>query len=268
MAATLTKPNWSSVTRTTASVQYSVTGYSLPSDETTKWSDTALATGATWTQIRTVTKYSNIKYKWDFGSTTASGTYNFSITAGQAKQISAKVTITCTKTVTRQTRTNTREYIEGTPAEGTPGEEGYKPATPGKWGNWQGWSSPSDLSSSTSTHTIASNVSTNTITVYGRPLEFSWGSGVATDKTIQVSAGLSATKWNTLVERTEQRTNWKNQSGGANYSTAEVSSGNLVRASTYNILANALGVSTVTGGSGGTIITAQVFINLQTAVNS
>lgn len=267
MAATLTKPSWRDVTRTTASVDYSVSGYSLPSNDTTAWSGSAPSSGGTWTQTRTVTTYKNIEYEWDFGSTRASGTHDFSISAGQAKSISASVEVTCTRTITRQSRTNTREWIEGTPAQGTPGQEGYVPATPGKWGSWQGWSDASDTSSSSTTYTIA-NVSTNTITVYGRPSEFSWGSGVATDMTIEASSGLTASKWNTLVTRTEQHTNWKNQSGGANYSSAEVSSGDLVSASVYNVLANALGVNTVTGGSNGTIITAQVFINLQTAVNS
>ena len=97
------------------------------------------------------------------------------------------------------------------------------------------------------------------------------GSGVATDKTIQVSGGLSANKWNTLVARVKQRKNWENQSGGANYSDAEVSSGELVTAAKYNILARALGVSQVTAHTDrttGTLITADVFIALQTAVNA
>lgn len=270
MAATLTKPSWHDVTRTTASIDYNVSGYSLPSSNTTAWNGSAPSSGSTWTQTRTVTTYKNIKYEWSFGSTKASGTHNFNISAGQAKSISASVKVTCTKTVTKQSRTNTREWIEGTPASGTPGQEGYVPATPGKWGSWQGWSSASDISSSTSTYTIA-NVSTNTITVYGQPSQFSWGNGVASGNIIQVSIGLSASKWNTLVERTEQRTNWKNQSGGTDYSDAEVSSGELITAVKYNILAKALSVSQViahTKNTTGTLITASVFIALQTAVNS
>lgn len=109
---------------------------------------------------------------------------------------------------------------------------------------------------------------TNSLIFFTKPAEFTWGTGVALGQTIQCESGLSASKWNTLVIRTEQRTNWENQSGGASYPGAEVSSGELIKASKYNILADALGVSNVTGGKNGTLISASVFIALQTAVNA
>ena len=270
MAAKLTKPSWRNVTRTTAYIEYEASDYSLPNNNISTWKGSAPSFGSTWTQTRTVTTYKNIEYEWSFGSTKASGTYEFNISAGQAKSISASLKVNCTKTETEQSRINTREQIESTLESSTSEQDGYVSATPSKQDDWQGWSDASNISSSTSTYTIA-DVFTNEITVYGQPSQFSWGDGVASGNIIQVSAGLSASKWNTLVERIEQWTNWKNQSDGADYSDAEVSSGELVTAAKYNILARALGVSTVTAhtkNTTGTLITASVFIALQTAVNS
>lgn len=259
MPATLTKPSSSSINQTSVTVNYAVSGYSLPGGATTPWTGTAPTSGSTWRQTRKVTTYTRLAYSWSFGSTRQSGSHTFTnLSPGGSRQISATVTISCTKSEVTQTQTNTRQWI--------PGADG----APGKWGNWQGWSQPTSSAPSTSNHIIANNVSTNTIIVYTKPSEFYWGNGVAKDSIIQISGGLEASKWNELVTKTEQYANWKNQSGGASYSNAKASSGEIITANKYNILANALGISSVrqeTTNSTGDLITAAVFIALQTAVN-
>lgn len=195
---------------------------------------------------KTVISYSNRVWNWSFsdGSTasTQNPTHTFTgLTAGKANICDARLSVTCTKTVT-QTSWSTDN-------------EGKKTTT-----------------GPTTTTTIQSLGSdSDSITVYTKPTAFYWGAGVSQDSTIQTSNALSAASWNTLVTRVEERTNWINQENGANYSNAEVESNDLITAAAYNVLARALGVSTVTAhtkNTTGTLITARVFIALQTAVNS
>lgn len=94
-----------------------------------------------------------------------------------------------------------------------------------------------------------------------KPAQFNWGSGIASKQTIQ----LSATKWNQLVERTEQLVDWENQQTTTNYSYAKVNSKEIISAYKYNIIATVLGVSNVKTGD---LITAQAFIALQNAFNN
>ena len=260
-SAKLTKPDWSDVSRTSAHISYAASGFSLPSNVEGSWSITS-STTTSETQKKTSIEYSDLEYSWDFGSSRASGAHDFAISAGVGKSISATVTVTCTKTTINATQSRSRSYTPGKPAVGNPGEEGYEPAQPEEYGEWSDWSGDATKSSESY---LVGRVTSNTITVYGQPQAFSWSGNIAANQTIQSSYGLTASDWNILVTRAEQHTNWKNQSGGTSYSNANVTSGELISANKYNIIANALGVSGVTAGV--TIITASVFIALQTAVN-
>lgn len=272
MAVTLTKPAYTNVGEKTAHIKYQATGYSLPSTGYDSWSGSEPSSGSTWTQTRKVYSYSNLSYSWSFGSTSASGYNDFSISSGQVNTISATVTVFCTKTTSNQERHKTRSWIPGTPASGTPGEEGYKPATKGKWGNWSNWSTPTTTSTSTATHYLARRVSSNSIQVYAHPSEFDDWKNVKVNSIIESNTGLTAQSWNKLVTKTGQWKSWREQSNYyGNYSSANVSAGELISASKYNILAKALSVSQVTAPTDrttGTLITADVFIALQTAVNA
>ena len=184
--------------------------------------------------------------------------------AGSRGSVTGRLSATRSAKQKKEVYTRTRTRTKTT-------EKDDKGNTTTKYGEWSDWSEsgPRTTYSSASSKNLGS--ASDTLVFYTKPAEFSWGSGVDTDKTIQVSGGLSASKWNTLVARVEQRKNWENQSGGADYSDAEASSGELVTAAKYNILAKALSVSKVTAHTDrttGTLITADVFIALQTAVNA
>lgn len=258
--ATLTKPTSSSVTRSTATVKYAASGFSLPSTQTGDWVE-GTPSDTSQSRTRQVITYTDLKYSWSFGGTSASGSYNFSVTAGSAKNISATVTVTCTKTTTTQTSTRTRTY---TPASGTPGQEGYTPAS---YGTWSSWSTPTSGSSSSTTHTVGTATS-NTITVYGKPSAFSWGANVKEEETIQSSTGLSVTKWNELVTKTGQWVSWRNQGDYyGDYDSAKASSGDIIRAWQHETIRGALGAGGGTTNSGD-LITAEHFLRLETAINA
>lgn len=250
----LNKPSYSNVTRNTAKISCSAWDWPYPSDAGTT------TTGDDKNGSKTTISYSNTVWSWTFSdggtASTKEPTHTFSgLSAGAANTCRGTLSVKCTKTTTTTSwSTTTTSVATGKDENGnTIYEEKETKTTTGP---------------TTTTTTVSLGSASDSVVVYTKPAAFDWGSGVASDKTIQVSAGLSASKWNTLVTRTEQRTNWKNQSGGASYSGANVSSGELIKASKYNILANALGTSNVTGGENGTLISASIFIALQTAVNA
>lgn len=265
-------------TRNSATCNYSAgTGFSKPgTDFTTSYtfvpgslspSSPGLTDGVQTRRMEaTETKYGNFSYRWNFGSTSANGQHTFTgLTAGTSKRLSATVTVTCRKTVTKLTKVQRRTRTPGSPAvPDTDEKPGTPQKNPGVWSSWRDYGSVIRGTPTVTTVAATGSPKTFTLTVYAKPAEFLWGSGVSSNQTIQVSTGLSATKWNTLVERVEQRVNWQNQDGNANYSGAEVSSNELITAVKYNILASALGVSNVRVGD---LITSAVFIALQTAVN-
>ena len=236
-----------SASRSSVRFSYDGRGWNIPANEpehSSGWS-TITSTDTRQVQQKTVTQVV-------YDVTGCTTTWHWSFSGGNGGSSSVK-TGTCTRTRTKTT------------------EKDDKGNTTTKYGEWSDWSEsgPRTTYSSASSKNLGS--ASDTLVFYTKPAEFSWGSGVDTDKTIQVSGGLSASKWNTLVARVEQRKNWENQSGGADYSDAEASSGELVTAAKYNILARALGVSQVTAHTDrttGTLITASVFIALQTAVNA
>lgn len=212
----------------------------------------------------TTISYSNTIWSWTFSDGGTASTKNLThkftgLTAGSQNTCRGNLSVECTRTVTTKTwKTTIVKVPNGKDENGNPIYKDEKKKTTTTTGPT---SNPYSLGSAS-----------GSIIVYTKPAEFSWGSGVATDKTIQVSGGLSANKWNTLVTRVKQRKNWENRSSdGPNYSDAKVSPGELVTAAKYNILARALGVSQVTAHTDrttGTLITADVFIALQTAVNA
>lgn len=250
----LNKPSSSSVTRNTAKISCSAWDWPYPSDAgTTK-------TGDSKNGSETTISYSNTVWSWSFSdggsASTKQPTHTFSgLSAGSANTCRGTLSVKCTKTTTKTSWKTTTEKVQvGEDDNGKPIYEDKETTT--------------ITGPTTTTATVSLGSASDSVTVYTKPAAFDWGSGVASGNIIQVSAGLSASKWNTLVARTEQRTNWENQSGGASYSGAKVSSGELIKASKYNILANALGTSNVIGGANGTLISASIFIALQTAVNA
>ena len=247
----------SSATENTATIQYSASGFSLPSGSTGSWS------GGRPTDSKTDISYKDISYSWSFGASGRTGSYTSGgLTAGSSNQIFATVTVSCTRVVTNYTQNYTREWIdEVTDDEG-------KVVTPGHWGSWQ---ASGGVSSSSSQSSYSLGSASASLTVYTKPSTFAWGAGVAKGQTIQQSSGLSASKWNELVTKTEQRRNWINQSGTASYSTLKVKSGDLVTASLYNRMAQACDCSTRVSNDqdkNDSIIYASVFQDLANAVNN
>lgn len=257
-----------SASRSSVRIKYDGSGWYIPANESehsSGWS-TITSTDTRQVQQKTVTQVvydvagCTTTWHWSFSggnggsSSVKTGTITIGgMTAGSRGSVTGRLSATRSAKQKKEVYTRTRTR------------------TNTKYGEWSDWneSGPRTTYSSASSKNLGS--ASDTLVFYTKPAEFSWGSGVATDKIIQVSGGLSANKWNTLVARVKQRKNWENQSGGANYSDAEVSSGELVTAAKYNILARALGVSQVTAHTDrttGTLITADVFIALQTAVNA
>lgn len=268
-----------SASRSSVRIRYDGSGWYIPANEpeqSSGWSTTT-STDTRQVQQKTVTQVvydvagCTTTWHWSFsgGSGGSSSEKTGTISIG-GMNAGSKGSVTGRLSATRSAKKITKKYTRSRTRSKTTtkDEQGNEHTTYGEWSDWHE-SGPTTSTSSASSKNLGS--ASDTLVFYTKPAEFSWGSGVATDKTIQVSDGLSASKWNILVTRVEQRKNWENQSGGADYSDAEVSSGDLVTAAVYNILARALGVSTViahTKNTTGTLITASVFIALQTAVNS
>ena len=268
-----------SANRSSVRIRYNGDEGAIPSNEpeqSSGWS-TITSTDTRQVQQKTVTQVvyniagCTTTWHWSFsggnggsssektGTTTIGG-----MNAGSKDSVTGKFSaIRSAKKVTKKyTRSRTRSKTI------TKDEQGNVHTTYGDWSDWDE-SGPTTSTSSASSKNLGS--ASDTLVFYTQPAEFSWGSGVAADKIIQMSGGLSANKWNTLVTRVEQRKNWENQSDGADYSDAEVSSGELVTAIKYNILAKALNINQVIAHTDkviGTLITADVFIALQTAVNA
>lgn len=256
MAASLT---YVSSTSNSATLKYSVSGYSLPSNkDKTEWAGDEPSTGSTWNQTKVTIEYQNLSYSWSFGETKANGSHTFTgLSAGVANKISGTVTIRCQTREVRYIRKKTREWIEGTPAEGD------KPAVPGKWGSWSGWSSPEvNKTGNWSNYTIDTEGPISK-TVYTKPSTFIWSGTIQKNNTIELN--LSASDWNLLCDKAAQKINWEHQSSNANTSVAKVSSKEIISANKYNLLAGYLGVSKVSKGD---LIMASLFIALSTAVNT
>lgn len=268
-----------SASRSSVRISYDGSGWYIPAngpEHSSGWS-TITSTDTRQVQQKTVTQVvydvagCTTTWHWSFSggnggsSSVKTGTITIGgMAAGSRGSVTGRLSATRSAKQKKEvyTRTRTRTKTTGKDDKGN---------TTTKYGEWSDWSEsgPRTTYSSASSKNLGS--ASDTLVFYTKPAEFSWGSGVDTDKTIQVSGGLSASKWNTLVARVEQRKNWENQSGGADYSDAEASSGELVTAAKYNILAKALSVSQVTAHTDrttGTLITADVFIALQTAVNA
>lgn len=171
-----------------------------------------------------------------------------------ASRTSQNMRINCT-----QKRTRTK--IPGKPAEGD------KPAVPDRYTDWvyeniqEGRPLKTGAGASKGLGTAR-----DTITFYTQPEQFNWNSGVASGQTIQTHNGLTALKWNELVNKLAAYNNWKQQKSVGSAGQT-VSPGDLVSANVYNSVARELGCSTVTGGREGTVIKASYFIALQTAIN-
>ena len=268
-----------SASRSSVRIRYDGSGWYIPANEpeqrsgwsTTTSTDTRQVQQKTVTQVVYDASGCTTTWHWSFsgGSGGSSSEKTGTISIG-GMNAGSKGSVTGRLSATRSAKKITKKYTRSRTRSKTTtkDEQGNEHTTYGEWSDWHE-SGPTTSTSSASSKNLGS--ASDTLVFYTKPAEFSWGSGVATDKTIQVSDGLSASKWNILVTRVEQRKNWENQSGGADYSDAKVSSGGLVTAAVYNILARALGVSTVTAhtkNTTGTLITASVFIALQTAVNS
>lgn len=237
----LSLSSYTNVSRNSATISCSAWDWVYPSDH-----NTTTETGDDANGSKTTISYSNTVWSWSFNdggrSSSKEPTHTFTgLTAGKANTCRGTLSARCTRTVTRTSwKTDS---------------EGKKTIT-------------GPTSNSTS-YNLGS--ASDSIIVYTKPAAFYWGAGVSQGSTIQISNALTAASWNTLVTRVEERVNWINQKSGTSYSSAKVSSGDLVTAATYNVLARALGVSTVvahTKNTTGTLITASVFIALQTAVNS
>lgn len=247
-SVSLSLSSYTNVSRDSAKISCTTGEWPYPSDAGTT------TTGNDDNGSKTVISYSNRVWSWSFSdgskASTQNPTHTFTgLTAGRANTCRASLSVTCTKTTTKTSWTTTTTI-------GSDGKEQKTKTTTGP---------------TTTTTTQSLGSASGSITVYTKPTAFYWGAGVAQGQTIQASNALTAASWNTLVTRVEERTNWIKQKSGANYSSAEVSSGDLVTAAVYNVLARALGVSTVTAhtkNTTGTLITASVFIALQTAVNS
>lgn len=237
----LSLSSYTNVGRDSAKISCSAWDWVYPSDH-----NTTTETGDDANGSKTTISYSNTVWSWSFSdggrSSSKEPTHTFTgLTAGKANTCRGTLSARCTRTVTR---TSWRTDSEG------------KKTTTGPTSN----STSYNLGSAS-----------DSITVYTKPAAFYWGAGVSQGSTIQASNALTAASWNTLVTRVEERANWINQKSGASYSSAKVNPGDLVTAAVYNVLARALGVSTVTAhtkNTTGTLITASVFIALQTAVNS
>lgn len=270
---------FASASRSSVTFKYSGTGWSIPANgtphdsgwSTTSSSDTRQVQQKTITQIVYNASGCITTWHWTFSGGSGGSSSNKEGTKTiNGMNPGAKGAVTGTLSATRSAKQKKEVYTRTRTRTKTTVKDD-KGNTTTKYGEWSDWSEtgPKVTYSSASSKNLGS--ASDTLIFYTKPAEFSWGSGVATNKIIQVSDGLSANKWNTLVARVEQRKNWKNQSGGANYNNAKVSSGELVTAAKYNILAKALGVSQVTAHTDkviGTLITADVFIALQTAVNA
>lgn len=268
-----------SADRSSVTFDYGGTGWHIPANETPRessWSTTS-SSETRQVQQKTITQIvydasgCTTTWHWTFrGGNGGSSSVKEGSKTISGMNSGAKGTVTGTLSATRSAKqkkevyTRTRTRTKTTEKD----DQGNTTTTYGDWSDWSE-SGPTTTYSSASSKSLGS--ASDSLTFYTQPAEFSWGAGVAQGETIQVSNSLTASSWNTLVTRTEQRKNWENQSGGADYSSAKASSGELVTASKYNILAKALGVSQVkahTDKVTGTLITADVFIALQTAVNA
>lgn len=237
----------SDVGQTYATLEFSADGWTCPNDTTS-------SSGNAKNGSSTVTTYDDIEYSWVFGdggtSSSESPTHTFTgLTAGAKNTCRGTVTVTCTKTVEKETWYTTYDKEQnGTDENGKPTYETVE-------------NLHTSTSSSSSTYRIGN--ATATAYVYTQPKSVTRNSGIATGKTIQTSNGLSATFWNKLVSAITALENWSNQNGKANYSKANASSGEIITAAKYNIVANALGVDEVQPGD---LITADVFIALMDAL--
>lgn len=260
-------------TATTATCNYTAGSFTKPSGASNgTWADvngtlnpsvpTYSTTKQTKIQEKTVVTIGDIKYKWSFDSTTANGRHVFqlnNLNEQRSQTLTATVKATCEKKTQKKRRVLTRTRTAGNQS-GT--------VEPGPWSAW----SYGDEYNYGQAQTVDVNAvpasRSYSLTVYAKPKTFSWNSGVESDKTIETSAGLTASKWNELVTKVGQRKNWEAQSSGHSYSSAEVNAGDLITATIFNIIAGALGLPGVSGGKTGTIISAQLFKNLATAVNA
>ena len=270
---TFKSANCSSVT-----FEYGGTGWHIPANEsehdsgwsTTSSSDTRQTQTKTITQVVYDVSGCTTTWSWTFtggnggSSSSKEGSKTiYGMNAGSRGTVTGRLTASRSAKQKKEVYTRTRTRTKTTEKD----DKGNTTTTYGEWSDWSE-TGPRTTYGSASSKYLGS--ASDTLTFYTQPAEFSWGAGVAQGETIQTSIGLSASSWNTLVTRTEQRDNWKDQSGGASYSDAKVSSGELITAAKYNILAKALGVSQVkahTDKVTGTLITAAVFIALSTAVN-
>lgn len=245
-----------------AVLRYTASDFVKPGNTTGSWEETYRSSETGTSQVRTMKResisYGDLNYSWSFGETGQTGTHTFTgLNSGTSNTCSGTVTVTCQKTTTTETRTDTRTRSY------TPPKEGEKEGT---YGSWSSWSSGTP-SSSSSSETVTIGTASASRIVYTKPSTFSWSGDISEDKTIELN--LKASDWNILVTKAEQKNNWRNQSSGTNYSGDEVDSGDLITANKYNSLAQHCGASNrVTGGTNGTVISASLFIALQTAINS
>lgn len=190
----------------------------------------------------------SIEYRWNNGDSGASGSHTYSISSGQKNTITISVTVVATFGYQEY------EYVELSP-EVPPAEDGSG-GSPAVWGWVPGarGSYPDSDSASAS------------IDVYAKPEKFDWG--ISTGEIICSSGGLSAAKTRGFATHVGQYKSWDTQSDKyGQYDYLAAKSGDVITASWYNSCANAVGVSNVTGGANGSLITAERFDALADAVS-
>lgn len=301
------------IDRTTAKLQYSVSGVQPPSatPNPTVYSQTITLSSTQRVEVRSrqTKQVGDLSYKWDFGATDAGGVYTFSGLTPGSKQ-TVKVSVSISYQYYEQAlyvETTPQTWQPAKPAQGELGKPGYVPATPAKWvdgdtdteyinlnncptitpSQTRGYTKVSCLGSYSSEATLyvgnfggvnlivgfselkslANNQSTLK-EIYTRPQLFSWSNTLSSNGIIELN--LLKSDWDTLSKRAAQWKNWKNQSyNGSEISGTSVQQSRIIMASTYNAMANALGVSNVNGMSTGIgdIITANHFTRLSEKVN-
>jgi hypothetical protein len=99
------------------------------------------------------------------------------MTAGSRGSVTGRLSATRSAKQKKEVYTRTRTRIKTT-------EKDDKGNTTTKYGEWSDWSEsdPRTTYSSASSKNLGS--ASDTLVFYTKPAEFSWGSGVATDKTI------------------------------------------------------------------------------------
>lgn len=240
---------------TSASVSFSPGGtWTAPDGSSESYSQGNAEEG-----IQVKVSYGSISWSWTFsdGGSSSSKSPSHTYTGlgpGRKNWCGVTVQATCTRTETTKTWWTETETQQKPAGKDEDGNTIYEEVEVDK--------TYSNTASDKTTVEIG-QASTD-VYVYTKPSAFTRNSGITVDGIIQASNGLTASSWNSFVTKVEEYTNWKKQASGANYSSAEVESGELITAAKYNILANALGISTVKVGQ---LITAQVFINLFNGIN-